>query len=287
MMATLRNTWEIIKTCWRVLKLDKELIVFPILSTLGAVVIGAVLLGAFGASGRFDDLANIQYGAVDVIGALIAYFLALYVMIFCNAALIAAARERLEGGDPTVRSGFRAVAPMWLAIFGWTLITGTIGLILNALQSLANENSEGIQRIVATIIISLIGAVWAYITFFTVPVLVVERVGPIEAIKRSAGMLKRSWGEQVVAGFSFFIAYLAAALVVAIPAVLVGFVNVAAGIGVAVILGGLAFGIVATLECIFKAALYEWVSAGKGGEWFDETMLRGAYEPKPARSWGA
>ena len=287
-MNTLRNTWRIIKTCWQVLNLDKELIVFPILSTLGVAVIAAVLAGAFGASGRFDDLQNVQYGATDVIGALIAYFLALYVVIFCNAALIAAARERLEGGDPTVRSGFRAVAPMWLAIFGWTLITGTVGLILNALQSAANENSEGVQRIIASILISLIGAVWAYITFFTVPVLVVERVGPIEAIKRSAGLLKRSWGEQLVSGFSFLIAYIAAALITAIPAVAVGMVSVTAGIAVGVVVGGIAFGIVATLEGIFKAALYEWVTAGKGGEWFDRDLLEGAYAARPARrGWGA
>ena len=286
-MQTLRNTWEIIKTCWHVLKLDKELIAFPILSTLGAIVIGAVLLGGFGASGRFDDLSNVQWGAGDVIGALAAYFLALYVVIFCNAALIAAARERLEGGDPTVGSGFRAVAPMWLAILGWTLITGTVGLILNALQSAANDNSSGVARIAAMILISIVGAVWAYITFFTVPVLVVERMGPIAAIRRSAGLLRQSWGEQLAAGFSFFLAYLAAGVIVAIPAVLVGFANVFAGIGVAVILGGLAFGMVATLEGIFKAALYEWVTAGKGSEWFDERLLRGAYAPKPERSWGA
>ena len=281
MFRTIGNTWRITKVSWRVLKMDKELIFFPIIGTLGAVIIGAIAAGVFGAAGTFDRLGGsdgAEFNVVDVIITLIAYFGALYMVIFANAALVAAARERLEGGDPNIMSGIRAVRGMWLAILGWTLITGTVGLILQALQSAAQSSNNGVVRIVAMILVALVQVAWAYITFFVIPVLVVERVGPIQAIRRSSGLLKQTWGEQLTSTFSFFIIYLLAAIIVAIPVVALIFVAPIAAIIVGVILGGIAIATVAAMEGIFKAALYEWVSEGKGSEWFDQQVLEHAYE---------
>jgi hypothetical protein len=281
MFRTIGNTWQITKLSWKVLQLDRELIFFPIMGTIGAIIVGAVAAGVFAGTGTFDRLGSAgdaEFNIVDLIIALAAYFGGLYMVIFFNAALVAAARERLEGGDPNVMSGIRAVRGMWLAILGWTIITGTVGLILQALQSMARENSHGVMRIVAIILVSLLQTAWAYITFFVIPVLVVERIGPISAIRRSGGLLRQSWGEQLTASFSFFIIYILALLIVAIPVVVLAFIAPVAAIIVGVILGGIALASVAAMEGIFKAALYEWVSEGKGSEWFDRQLLSNAYE---------
>ena len=279
MFHTLGNTWQITKLSWKVLQLDRELIFFPIMGTLGAIVVGAIVAGVFAGTGTFDRLSGDQteFNVVDLIITIVAYFGALYMVIFCNAALIAAARERLEGGDPNVMSGIRAVRGMWLAILGWTIISGTVGLILQALQSAASENSHGVMRIIAIILVSLLQTAWAYITFFVIPILVVERVGPITAIRHSSSLLRRTWGEQLAASFSFFIIYLLAAIIVAIPVVVLIFVAPVIAIIVGVILGGIAIASVAAMEGIFKAALYEWVAEGKGSEWFDRQLLSDAY----------
>ncbi len=282
MFRTIGNTWQITKLSWKVLQLDRELIFFPVMGVLGAALVGAVAAGAFGATGAFDRLGGgeAEFDVVDVIIALLAYFGGLYMVIFFNSALVAAARERLEGGDPNVKSGIRAVRGMWLAILGWTIITGTVGLILQALQSAARDNSQGVMRIVAIILVSLLQTAWAYITFFVIPVLVVERVGPISAIRRSGSLLRQTWGEQLTASFSFFIIYLLTIIIVAIPVVLLAFVAPVAAIIVGVVLGGIALASVAAMEGIFKAALYEWVAAGKGSEWFDSQFLADAYLPR-------
>ena len=243
MFRTIGNTWQITKLSWKVLQLDRELIFFPIMGTIGAILVGAVAAGVFAGTGTFDRLGSAgeaEFDVVDLIIALVAYFGGLYMVIFFNAALVAAARERLEGGDPNVMSGIRAVRGMWLAILGWTIITGTVGLILQALQSMARENSHGVMRIVAVILVALLQTAWAYITFFVIPVLVVERIGPISAIRRSGSLLRQSWGEQLTASFSFFIIYLLALLIVAIPVVILIFIAPVAAIIVGVILGGIA-----------------------------------------------
>ena len=282
MFRTIGNTWQITKLSWKVLQLDRELIFFPIMGTLGAIIVGVVAAGVFAGTGTFDRLGSgeTEFNVVDLIITLVAYFGGLYMVIFFNAALVAAARERLEGGDPNVMSGIRAVRGMWLAILGWTLITGTVGLILQALQSMARENSHGVMRIVAIILVAMLQTAWAYITFFVIPVLVVERVGPISAIRRSGRLLRQSWGEQLTASFSFFLIYLLALLIVAIPVVVLIFLWPVGAIIVGVILGGIALASVAAMEGIFKAALYEWVSEGKGSEWFDQQLLSNAYALK-------
>ena len=282
MFRTIGNTWQITKLSWKVLQLDRELIFFPIMGTLGAIVVGVIADGVFAGTGTFDRLGSgeTEFNVVDLVVTLVAYFGGRYMVIFFNAALVAAARERLEGGDPNVMSGIRAVRGMWLAILGWTIITGTVGLILQALQSMARENSHGVMRIVAIIIVSLLQTAWAYITFFVIPVLVVERVGPISAIRRSGRLLRESWGEQLTASFSFFLIYLLALLIVAIPVVVLIFLWPVGAIIVGVILGGIALASVAAMEGIFKAALYEWVSEGKGSEWFDQQLLSNAYALK-------
>ncbi len=279
MFRTIGNTWQITKLSWKVLQLDRELIFFPIMGTLGAIIVGVIAAGVFAGTGTFDRLGSgeTEFNIVDLIITLVAYFGALYMVIFCNAALIAAARERLEGGDPNVMSGIRAVRGMWLAILGWTIITGTVGLILQALQSMARENSHGVMRIVAIILVALLQTAWAYITFFVIPILVVERVGPFRAIRRSGSLLRQTWGEQLTASFSFFLIYLLAMLIVAIPVVVLIFIWPVGAIIVGVILGGIALASVAAMEGIFKAALYEWVSEGKGSEWFDQRTLSNAY----------
>ena len=283
MFRTIGNTWQITKLSWKVLQLDRELIFFPIMGTIGAIIVGAVAAGVFAGTGTFDRLGNTsdaEFNVVDLIIALVAYFGALYMVIFCNAALVAAARERLEGGDPNIMSGIRAVRGMWLAILGWTLITGTVGLVLQALQGVARDSNNGVLRIVGMILVAILQTAWAYITFFVIPILVVERIGPIAAIRRSGRLLRQTWGEQLTSSFSFFIIYLIAALIVAIPVVALVFIAPVAAIIVGVILGGIAIASVAAMEGIFKAALYEWVSEGKGSEWFDRQILSNAYALK-------
>ena len=92
--ATIGNTWRITKISWRVLQLDRELIFFPIMGTLGAIVVGLVATGVFGAVGTFDRLGSAgeaEFNVVDLVITLVAYFGGLYMIIFFNAALVAAA----------------------------------------------------------------------------------------------------------------------------------------------------------------------------------------------------
>ena len=112
--------------------------------------------------------------------------------------------KRLDGGNPTIGDGF-AIANSRLAnILGYAFIAATVGLILRAIQ----------ERVgfLGKIVVGLIGAGWSVATYLVVPVLVAREIGPIDAVKESASLLRRTWGENVIGqagmGFAFGLIYL-------------------------------------------------------------------------------
>ena len=259
---------------WRVLMKDRELVAFPILSGASLLVAAAVFFAAAGATGTIDRIAPGEGEAADVGGLDIALSLGLYacgyfIVIFFNAALVAAALERLRGGDPNVGSGLRAAAARLPQILGWAIIAATVGLILQ----LARDRTD---NFLGRLALALVGGVWAYLTFFVVPVLVAEGLGPISAIRRSGGLFRRTWGQQVTSSFGFGLVYIVAALLAFLPAAAIFALSPLAGLVAGAVLVGLAVATVQALEGIFKAALYEFAN-GESPQGFDSGTLSDAY----------
>jgi len=264
------------KMSWAVLMKDRELILFPIMSAIGVLVVIGLFFGIAASTGSLDRLdtatgsqSTEDAQAIDIVLAVALYASTTFVVIFFNAALVAAALERLRGGDPNISSGLRAAAAHLPAIIVWALISATVGLILQILR-------DKMDNFIGQIVIGLIGGVWAYMTFFVIPVLVSEGAGPIEGIKRSASLFQRTWGRQVTSSFGFMLVYIIAVVVAVLPAVLLFAVSPIAGIAVGALTIPLAIGTVQAMEGIFKAALYEF-ALGESPLEFDRDTLSGAY----------
>jgi hypothetical protein len=257
-----------------VLRRDRELLAFPLLA---AIAVGAVagLFGALAYSGGFFERLGAAEGSAEQLTnadwvLLAAFYLAAtFTGIFFNAALVAAALERLRGGNPTVAFGLRAAASRWPAILGWAAIATTVGLLLQAVR----ERAGGL---LGRLLAGLFEGVWAYVTFFVVPVLVAEGVGPLEAIRRSGSLFRRSWGQQVTAAFGFGLVYFLATAAALAISVIAFTLHPVLGVAVGVVVFGVAIATVAALEGIFRAALYDFASGGMP-EGFDQGTLRNAY----------
>jgi ACR3 family arsenite efflux pump ArsB len=203
-----------------------------------------------------------------------------FVIIFANSALVGAAMIRLRGGDPTVGDGFRIAMAHLGKILGYALVSATVGMILRWLS----ERGKTLGRIAS----SIGGLAWNLATYLVVPVLVIEDVGPLEAIRRSANLLKKTWGEQIVGNFSIGLIFgLLTVLVIllGIPT----FVFVASTNSVAIIaLTALLFVLIlvflglvsSTLNGIYVAAVYRYAAEGEASGFFSEEMVRGAFRPK-------
>ena len=276
MFRTIGHTFELMKMSWSVLMKDRELILFPIMAAIGVLVVIGVFFGIAASTGTLDRLDSAtQAGqtedaqAIDIVLGIALYASATFMVIFFNAALVAAALERLRGGDPNIKSGLRAALTHLPAIIIWALISATIGLILQALRNRTDN-------FIGQIAISLVGGVWAYMTFFVVPVLVAEGIGPIEGIKRSAALFRKTWGRQAASSFGFGLVYIVAGLIAFLPAAALFAISPILGIAIGAVLIPLAIGTVQAMEGIFKAALYEYALGEKPLE-FDQNTLSGAY----------
>jgi hypothetical protein len=198
MFTRISNGWELAKESWSVLKLDKELMLFPLFSGISCLAILVTFLGPLLLN--MDKLEGWMEGNDPVlqtlfwVGLFLFYFCNYFVIVFFNSALVACAIIRFRGGDPTVMDGIQASLSRLPQILAWALVSATVGIVLKAIES----RSEKLGEFVA----GLLGGAWTIMTYFVVPVLVVEKANPVDAVKRSFQVMTRAWGESLTAGFS-------------------------------------------------------------------------------------
>lgn len=274
MFATISRTFALMRQSWRVLMQERELILLPIMAGVALLLALGAFAGIAGATGSLSRLQAATGGPaeatpVDIVLSLALLVTAYFITMFFNSALIAAAMVRLRGGDATVGYGLRVASSHLPAILGWALIAATVGLVLSLVRDRLNNE-------LGRFVLSLVGGVWTVVTFFVIPLMVVEGHGPIAAIKRSGALMRQTWGQQIAASFGFGLVYVLALVVAIVPAALLFAVSPLLGIVVGVPLLALAMGTVQALEGIFKAALYDYAT-GSTPHGFDQDTLRGAY----------
>ena len=280
MFSRIRNSWALVKASAGVLRADKELIVFPILSGLvGLVVMAGFLLPSL-LSGLFDSLLGGGPKGIGLLVGLSFYSAESFVVLFANSALIGAAMIRLRGGNPTIGDGLRIASKHVGAILVLSFFSGTVGMILRILA----RRGKGLGRLGAAIG----GLAWNLVTYLVLPVLVVEEISPVEAIIRSATLLKKTWGEQIVVNLSTDAVFGLPKLLLIGLIVLVVFQGstfgstvifalVIALLVVAFLLLGL---IESALKGIYVAAVYCYAAQGEVGGFFSEEVVKGAFRPK-------
>jgi len=278
MAGTFANSWALVKASADVLRLDKELLVYPVLSGISAVLVMVTFFVPVVALGGVPALAEVEGTYLGYAIAFLFYLVLYAVGFFFNAALVGAALIRLEGGDPTVSDGLAIASKRMGAILGYAALAATVGMVLRAIS----ERSGFLGRIV----VGLGGMAWSLATYLAIPVLVTEDVGPIEAVKESAALFKRTWGEQVVGNFGMGWAAFSAALSWVLVSVLLVALGaqlspVGAVAGVAVALAGFLFlAILASaLKGVYTAAHYRYAVSGEPG-YFDRSMVEDAFRPK-------
>jgi hypothetical protein len=278
--------WDLAKQSFRVLQEDKRLIVFPLLSSIACLIVLASfaipLWGTPQAKAIMED-GRVPNDPLTYALLFIFYFINYFVIVFFNSALIACVIHRFRGGSPTIGFGLGVAMARVPQIAGWALVSATVGVVLKIIES----RSEKVGQLVA----GLLGMAWAIVTYLVVPVLVVEKAGPIEAVKRSTALLKKTWGEALSAhvsvGLIFFVVFLLA-LVPLMLAVVLGVYCLSVG---QVILGGLALTaavvifilislVSSTLSTILLAAVYVYAAEGKVPGQFEAKLIQDAFQRK-------
>lgn len=257
MFEKFSRSWELAKASAAVLRADKELLLFPVLSSIATLLV----LATFALPVALTDLFSDGFGPVAAVVGFAFYFCQYTVIVFFNSALVAAATIRMEGGDPTFSDGIRAARARLPAILGYAAIAATVGVLLKWLK-------DGDNNVIVRLIGSGLGVAWTLATFLVVPVLVNRDIGPVDALKESVALFKRTWGENAIGnvgiGAVFGLLTFGVVLIGAVTCFLAAqaSVGLAIGLGVVFVLAVLSLGVIqAALSGIYSAALYRYATA--------------------------
>lgn len=283
MFNRISRSWQLIKTSWAVLQQDRQLLVFPLVSAVAAIlVIASFALPMFGIS-ALDGLPDTKQSTISTLTyatAFLFYVSLYFVIFFFNAALVGAAMIRFDGGQPTVGDGLRLASSKFGSILGYAVLAATVGVVLRFIQ----ERVGFVGKIIA----GFLGAGWTVATYLVVPVLVVRDTGPLEAVKESAIILKKTWGENIIGQAGIGAAFWLIHFLIIVVGLLLTMVAVKIGSGalvlfmvlatvVAVIFAAL---VQTALGGIYAAALYRFATGLPMPNGFNSASLQGAFAQK-------
>lgn len=269
----LSNGWTLAMNSFKVLKENKQLIIFPVLSGISLVlVMGSFILVFLGVNGwpgeDAENSSNLTYYVFMFLFYLVNYF----VVVFFNMALIHCTRLYFRGEEVSVNAGLRFSLSRIGTIFSWSVFAATVGTILRIIQ----EESG----IIGKIITGIIGIVWSIATFFVVPIIAYENLGPIAAFKRSAQMMKQKWGESLGATFSFGLIQFLAIIVLMIPCFIIGStINLYLGIALGLMGAFIISAVFSAAQTIFISAVYHNIT-DEPVKHFNQQMIDGLFQKK-------
>lgn len=230
---------------WNVLRQDRRLLVFPAISALAGLFLGAISFALA------DRLIGGGHRIAILIATLIVSYPLTFVTTFAGVAVAAMLAARLNGQDASVSVGWQAARERTGAIVIWSLFVCTVGAVLRLLEEFVPFGGK--------LVLWLLDFSWSIATLFAVPVLAYENLGPFATLRRSAKLFRDRWGEQTAGAVTIGVL----ANVVAFPAALMLFAGLALGgaIGVALFACGgaglIALGAFSTaLNEVYRVFLY-------------------------------
>jgi len=213
-MNRFQRSWCLVKSSFSVIGRNKQLLVFPIVifictSIIVGFFLAPPLLRPTGYSylstahwqeiGRslFSDSTNVagQHTVVFTRGAMVylafLYLLSMFVATFFNVAFYHEILAALGGQAVSLGRGIRFALTKLPSILMWTLLAGLVGLIIKMIEQRLSWAGRLIGK--------LIGVAWSVAAVFAIPVIVRQQTAnPVEVLRNSAQMLRRTWGEALI-----------------------------------------------------------------------------------------
>lgn len=279
MFTRMRNGWALSMASFGLLKENKGLVIFPLLSSIASLVVVASFVAPIvgTTTGRNIFMSEEPGSGVGpMLVMFLLYFCCYFVTLFFNSALVGVTMMHLDGRPYKLSDGLRIAWDRLSLILMWAVIAASVGFALKMIESRS--------KLVGKIIALILGSAWTAMTYFVVPVLIVERAPAHKAIGRSFSLVKQTWGEGlvanwangvivglgIVAGFSMmFLASLTGDPIIAGLGLLLGVAWMALMVLVSM-----------TLDSITNAVLYVYARTGSSPDGFDDHLLDMAFAGK-------
>ena len=272
LLSDAKRGWRIGLHGVRIVVAEPELLAFPVLSTGVLLGLGLLALLASPLVAVVQSLAGEGSYVLLALGAFVSAFVVTTVSTFFAAGLVHCAAMVFRGEEPDVRDGLAAAWRVKEKIIVWGLIAATVSIVVRAIE----RQGRGGQ-----IVAAIFGVTWGLLTYFIVPVMVLEDVGVRAMFGESARAFRERWGEyagaSVGVGVVFFLVILAAIGILVLAGILFSFSST---LTILLVLGVFLFFLLLlpagqAITGVVKTALYIYARDGTvpdefTGENFDE-----------------
>ncbi|HEX7244183.1 MAG TPA: DUF6159 family protein [Solirubrobacterales bacterium] len=275
-MSRIRRGWDLTKKSWGLLRENPQLLRFPLYGGVATIVCALVVVGP----GLF--LIESDQPAVGGAVAVIGFYLLAVIGTYFSVGLAAAADMIFRGQDAGVGDGLAVSRERFSQIAGWAAVSTVIGIVLNAIES---------QGTLGQIFGRVLAVGWSLISFLAVPVIAIEGAGPFQTLKRSAGLFRSRWGQQVtgniaIGGAVFLFGVLPSALLIFAGFLIWASTSFAGALLLVIGVIGLAISMLVSsaLSNIFGVALYRYALDGEAVGGFTAEEFESAVKPRGGRN---
>ena len=263
--ARIGRGWRVTKLGMHVVRADPELMAYMLFSGIFSIIAAIAILALTGGLGFFVGGEEGAESGVYV-GTFLSYMAIAIITVFWNAAIIASAHERLTAGtNPSFSYGIKQAMKCLPQIVIWGLISGTVGLIITAFQSM-QQSDNLVVSIFGHIASFIVQVAWWIATFFVVPMIVLDNIGVGESMSKSPELFKQTWGEDVVSTTGTgIINILVCLLIVVICLPLFALGEIGIGLGILVVFAGIAISVLffSACEAVNRVSLYYFAKTGE------------------------
>jgi len=182
-----KNKLELVATTKEVFKKNPVMILFPVFGAILSII-------------SFVLLIMVSKGSGIVVLALIIWYLFTNILIaFFNSATVSCTMTALNGGRPKFSEGIKEAFSKLNLIINWAVFNTLVGTFMSILSELKFAKYFAYAGEI----------VWSFVTYFIVPIMVMENKSVKESIEESQKLIKRNWGKSLSGEFKIsFISYI-------------------------------------------------------------------------------
>lgn len=285
-MGRFQRSLDIAKTSFKIVKEEKELIIFPILSIIFSSVFLLIIAIPFLLTSFLNSSSSSGFSLIHIIMLFIIYFGLAVIATFFNFCVVYTAAEKFSNNEARFRKTISFAFTKIPQIIKWALLSATVGVLLAVIKGFARK-AKGVGSIALSFFGWILSVSWSIATIFVIPIMVYKNLGPISAVRESISTLKKTWGEKIIGtigiGLISFIVILIEILIALIITIPLFFLSVTIGVISAVIFlliiisTFILFGIAGQ---IYDTALYVYAETGIVVSDYNEEDLKGAFKIK-------
>ena len=286
---------SLISASWQIVKKEKGIIISQVIGAVAWLVVfalGVLVVYNLGTSNLVMDNGTLSEASFDMspIGIIFSLFLIILLSVITHivsAFVLILALARFRSEPVTSSMAIDKLKSRLKGIILFSLLSSTVGLLLNILQ-------DRIPFLGGKIVAWLGSVAWAIASMFGLAVAVDQgQDNPVKAVKESAGIVKKTFGDNIKINIVLLPIVLLGVLLTFVVSALTGVLVTTGGLSdtSSIIFTGSVFTVAlvvtmiltSSIQAVIQAGLYEYAISGKTPENFNAEMFKSVITDKKAK----